>query len=177
MLERDPAQQGERFQNLLTFNLCGVFGTTLGGYASRLWLEPSIAPSGAPVRDGYGCELSLPVTLGASPSGIAQPDFIIKQLGPASFDHADNPSYLKAYLIGDVTRNLKSMRRKIEDQPSQVSAVMNYARYSNRHQYNPIALYVTLFGGDQRDAAKMVGRGLQSGVVPLITTLFPNRRG
>jgi hypothetical protein len=155
-----------------------TFGNTLG----NLWMQVPVSLTGQPVGNGFGCIVSLDPppkvpSLDSQGYGIKRPDFIIKQGGPASQDHASNNSYSKAYLIGDVTRSLDGVyKQKVKSKQGQ--AILNYARYSNNHQYNPIALYVTLFGGSQVSYEKAVKYGLETyHVVVLAAVILSNSKG
>lgn len=183
--ERVETQQGKNYERLLRDNLCEVLGGSFPSYISRLWIEPLISRFGEPVKDGLGaCGALMPPRRAPFPVNLrgyrpAKPDFIIKQLGPASFDHARNSQNPKADLIGDVARTLSTVVDKFSDnRRSQIPAIMNYARYGNNHQNQPIALFVTLFGGAQEDLARIVRDGItRYGVVPLVASLLPNRNG
>jgi RHS repeat-associated protein len=177
MVERDGGKQGNKWQNLLSLNLCETISSTASTYLSNLWMEPAVDPNnGNPVRDGYGCDVSI--GLGAEkpvPDGIARPDFIIKRLGPASFDHAKNSKYPKAYLIGDIAYQLKTVVKKTQSSKgkNQINAIINYAATINNHQTTPIGLYVTLYGGSQSDLEKVMRKGISRGVALLVASIYP----
>jgi len=56
---------------------------------------------------------------------------------------------------------------------------MNYARFKNRHQVVPIALYVTMIGGESAlSLHKVTKKAIQNhAVYPQFITLFPNVKG
>ena len=179
LLEKDTATQGSKYENMLTFNICEVVGGGFSQYLNYLWFEPSVEANGTPIRDGYGCELSLPVGLGPVSDGVAHPDYIIKSGGPATTDYAKRSVYQKAYLIGDVARTVGTVRNKVKSgkAANQTNAIINYAATPNNHQYTPIGLYITLFGGSQSDVAAIAKRGITKGVALLVAPLFPNQDG
>ena len=70
--------------------------------------------------------------------------------GSASQDHADNTKYDKAFIIGDFKRSVTT----IKPSGNQWKAIGNYAQYDEKHQYIPIALYITLRQGGRAGEAR-----------------------
>jgi RHS repeat-associated protein len=169
---------GNTWERILTDQICSVI---LGSYRSAirdLWIQPRVTNRGIPTADGYNCGgytrniVSRTIsTLGQGGSG-SQPDFLIKNGGPASQDPAQHPSsgFSKAFLIGDVKatwQTAANSKRKQKD------AILRYAKWSNGHQLIPAALYVTLIGGSESDHEKIVKDGIKEGVYVYLLTLFP----
>ena len=103
-----------------------------------------------------------------------RPDFIIKDGGPRTTDYARNPANSKAFLIGDVKLGGNTAARSINS--NQWNAIMNYAKYGNRHQYTPIALYITFWGATPENRAKVERAAWRNGVSATIVSILPGAR-
>jgi hypothetical protein len=172
---------GDTWERLLTDAVCDAI---LGSYRNQvkdLWVQSRVGTDGDPNRDGFNCgqftrtaRRRVISTRGQGGWGPS-PDFIIKNSlqggGPATEDYADNSRWKKAYLIGDIKLQWGTVANGIGE--NQWKAIIEYARYSNQHQYLPAALYVTLFGGSDSTHNRIVRAGLQRGVYVYLLTLLP----
>ena len=68
----------------------------------------------------------------------------------------------------------KTVVNSMKSKPNQFAAIMEYARYKNQHQVVPIALFVTLKGGEQHQLEEVTEKAIRKhNVVPQFLTLFP----
>jgi RHS repeat-associated protein len=174
---------GATWERLLTDALCG---TLLGNYrqfVSQLWLQARVTTDGTPTADGLNCgEVTYTprgrtiFTAGLYPPGTrgSKPDFIIKDGGPATTDFARTRTGRKAWLIGDVKANWNTVEDSFSK--NQGKAILSYAKYSNKHQVIPVALFVTAIGGTAQTERDIVRKALQRNVYAYTLTLFPNFR-
>jgi hypothetical protein len=98
-------------------------------------------------------------------------DFIIKNGGPRNTDHARSDRFPKAYLIGDIKLSGNALRNKIGS--SQWNAIMEYAKYGNRHQYTPVALFITFTSPTPRQIAKVEREAWRKGVSTSVISILP----
>jgi RHS repeat-associated protein len=175
IFEKVPILSGNKLENALTLNICGLIGGSYAQYLDALHFQVPVSRDGEPFGNGFGCSVSLippPKVRSKDLKGfsIKRPDFIIKQGLPKDTDMKP-----KAYLIGDVTRSLDGVYSKVTG--SQGEAILNYAKFSNNHQYTPVALFVTLFGGSQQTYEKTVKYGIERyGVVVLGAPLLASAK-
>jgi hypothetical protein len=104
------------------------------------------------------------------------PDFIIKTDGePESTDFAKGKGK-KSYLVGDFKFSWDRVESDSKNTKRQFSATMNYARFTNRHQVVPIALYIMMIGGQSTlGLHRVTKKAIQNhAVYPQFLTLFPN---
>jgi RHS repeat-associated protein len=173
---------GQIFEKLLTQAICDLLGRdAYSQYLDRLWLQAKVKVDGTPTANGLGCG-----TLEFTPSGVIktkglypkgakgkEPDFLIKEGGPYTTDPVIFPGqgYNKAFLIGDVKATWLTVLNGLSK--PQGRAILNYAKYSNRHQFVPIAMFVTAIGGSKASAEQIVKKGLEKNVYIYTLTLFP----
>ena len=174
--------QGGLFENVLEGLICQVLGSATTAYAQFLdymHYEAGIAANGTPVSNGrFKCDSSgnIQGPLTGKPNTRYYPDFIIKS-GDVAGDNSRRPP---AFLIGDFKRDVKS----IDVKENQFKAIMKYSRsvlsvpspkaMAPGYQYAPVALYVTLIGGNrQRMERNRIVEALTYGVVLKIISLRP----
>ncbi|NET91152.1 MAG: RHS repeat-associated core domain-containing protein, partial [Kamptonema sp. SIO1D9] len=162
---------GIKFEDIVVGAVCDVI---LGNYSSFLqhfWMQPRVSTRGNPVDDGFACGSNIPNSQWFFQNRLfnPRPDFIIKDGGPRTTDK--NP---KAYLIGDI----KLSGNAIVDSLSrgQWSAIMNYAKYGNRHQYTPVALYITFWAATASEQRTVEREAFSNGVSAAIISIMPNPR-
>ena len=147
---------------LIENSICSILNSS--SYKDHVWKDVKVSQSGEPLDNGYPCGQKAPFDLNDS-----KPDFIIKNGKPKTTDGKP-----KAYLIGDAklkTKNIKSGQKN----GKQFNAIINYADYDNKHQYVPIATYVTIFG-DEDNEKKLKKRALKQGVELFIIDFFPQSK-
>jgi hypothetical protein len=161
---------GQELEDIMTNTVCDVLGGTQ--YADYLWIQPRVAKDGNPVSDGYSCGDDIPNNWWFFTKKLFQPrpDFIIKEGGPATTDKKP-----RAYLIGDVKLSGNAIVSKIGS--GQWEAIMNYAKKENRHQYAPIALYMTFWGLTDRESKKLEESAIAKGVIARAVSVLDKARG
>ena len=170
---KEKGKTGTEFEKLLKGQFKDFIGDYFPEYLNSVWFEPEITTSGVPKSNGINLgQLSFDT---GNPS-LPNPDFVIKtDGGPASTDFAKGKGD-KSYLIGDFKISWQRARKDMKK--PQFSAMMNYAAYSNRHQVVPIALYVTMIGGNELELHKITKEAIQDhAVYPQFLTLFPGIKG
>jgi hypothetical protein len=176
----DPSvtgQAGAMWERMLTDAVCNTLLGDNQKYTQNLWIQPRVSTKGQPTRNGLNCGgYQYTKTGRVSSKGVGgtgpMPDFIIKEGGPSATDHATNSTYKKAYLIGDIKSTWETVGRAVGEK--QWDAITNYAKYSNRHQYVPTALYVTAIGGKESTHQKIVNEGLKNNVFVYLLTMIPD---
>jgi len=144
-------------------------------YLNAVWLEAEVSTGGTPQSDGISLQsFDLKSKNGKN---NPNPDFIIKTDGePESTDFAQRKGE-KLYLIGE----FKFSWNRVENdrKKSQFRSMMNYAKFSNRHQVVSIALYITMIGGEGTlGLHKVTKKAIENhAVYPQFLTLFPNVKG
>jgi RHS repeat-associated protein len=166
---------GPAWERLLKGEFKKIIEESFPEYLNAVWFEAEVSTDGTPQSDG----LSLQSFDLKSKNGKnnPNPDFIIKtDGGPNSTDFAQGKGE-KSYLIGDF--KLSWHRVEKDKNKAQFKAMMNYASFSNRHQVVPIALYITMIGGDSTlGLHKVTKKAIQEhAVYPQFLTLFPNIKG
>lgn len=72
------------------------------------------------------------------------------------------------YLIGDVKLAGKTVASSTNKK--QWKAIMSYAQYTNGHQYQPVALFVTFFAPTQAEYKKIRKKALPYKVHPAVAS-------
>nr|WP_242054671.1 putative Ig domain-containing protein [Nostoc sp. FACHB-190] len=159
---------GIEFENILTNAVCEVISGSFPQFTQNVWLQPRVSSLGKPIDDGFACGSEIPSNISQRYFELklfgSRPDFIIKSGGPRTTDK--NP---KAYLIGDVKLAGKTVASS--SYSNQWKAIMNYAKYENGHQYQPVALFVTFFAPTQAEYKKIQKRALPYRVNPVVAPL------
>jgi hypothetical protein len=168
---------GGAWENLLKGEFTKFIGEFFPEYLNAVWFEAEVSKNGAPQSDGINLsEVSVDLKSNNGQNN-PNPDFIIKtDGGPESTDFAQGKGK-KSYLVGDFKfswQRVESDRKK-----PQFEAMMNYARFINRHQVVPIALYITMIGGKGTLGLHRVTKeAIQNhAVYPQFLTLFPGIQG
>lgn len=149
------------WEDILVENtLCKIMG-------NHVWKDTKISQSGEPQSNGYPCGQTAPIDYKDS-----KPDFIIKKGKPKATDGKP-----KAYLIGDAKVNVGNLQfDKGAKNYNQFNAIMNYAKYSNDHQYVPIATYVSIYGVKPSKIKKFKKAAMKNyGVILEIIGFFPKK--
>ena len=174
----EKSQAGIEFENMIRGAVCNTILGSHQRYTNSLWLDPRIHTNGRPRSNGFNCGEDLPnsnfYTDISNKTGVrpdARPDFIIKNGGPKSTDHARNSRFPKSYLIGDIKLSGKALKRGIGQK--QWKAITQYARYGNRHQYTPISLFITFTAPTQSQQEKVEAAAWKSGVAVAIVPILP----
>ncbi|NJK64853.1 MAG: RHS repeat protein [Synechococcaceae cyanobacterium SM2_3_1] len=174
---------GDIWERYLTDAICNaIFSQQIIAYIQYFWVQPKVTVMGMPVANGFNCQqISYTLrrrvirTAGQGGGRASRPDFIIKQGPPADEDHRINRKYPKAYLIGDIKLSPGAIMSNSRSARNQRSAIRLYAKYTERHQYTPMSLYVTLI--NNKNVAMiyqdLIEESLRDGVYPFIAILIP----
>ncbi len=171
-----PINQGTQFEYELSLNICSLIFGDYSTVFDILWLQVPVDLQGNPRGNGFGCRVAKqdptifkPGNLGKAVKG---PDFLFKKGLPFSTDK--NP---KAYLIGEIGITVSRIWSKFRGRRPQAKAILNYAKYTNNHQYLPIALFVTFFGGEDNVEEKIEKEALRDyGVVAVVASVLDTPR-
>jgi RHS repeat-associated protein len=172
----DDGAAGKKFEDIIQDKICDMLAGSYQQYTKNLWLEPRVATSGTPESDGFNCGDTRTPTRGryaALPlrAKTPRPDFIFKEGGPRNTDYARNSKWKKSYLIGDIKITGNAMVDKIGS--TQWQAMMNYATVRNKHEYTPVALFVTFTAPTAGQRRKAEGEALRYGVLTPILSIIP----
>jgi RHS repeat-associated protein len=172
----DDGAAGKKFEDILQDKICDMIAGSYQQYFQNLWLEPRVATSGKPESDGFNCGDTRTPTRGQYASLPARaktprPDFIFKEGGPSSTDYTRSSRWKKAYLIGDIKITGNAMVEKIGS--TQWQSIMNYATIRNKHQYAPVALFVTFTAPTAGQRRKVEKEALSYGVLTPILSIIP----
>nr|WP_281261728.1 RHS repeat-associated core domain-containing protein [Aphanothece hegewaldii] len=165
---------GEQWEILLKGQFKDFIGNFFPEYLGSVWFEPEVSINGEPKSNGINF---VQLSINTGNPNLPNPDFIIKMDGgPESTDFAKGKGK-KSNLIGDFKFSWERVEGDLGK--AQFSAMMSYARYSSRHQVVPIALYVTMIGGESTlSLHKVTKKAIQEhAVYPQFLTLFPNIKG
>jgi len=167
---KQAQKAGDVWDKLLRGSFKDVIGESFPKFTKSIWLEPEVSVTGNPESNGFSIGEPEPTLFDPI---HPNPDFIIKNGGPESTDYAKGKGE-KSFMIGDFKLEWKTVANSMKSKPKQFAATMEYARYKNRHQTVPIALFVTIKGGEQYQIEKVIEKAIRKhGVVPQFLTLFP----
>jgi hypothetical protein len=181
----DFGKGGNVFEDALIKILCPILSSV---YPSWLWLEPRVSPKGMPDSDGFGCGVVDPDDLdnslglgrssarkGKNTKGYLRPDFIIKSDGgPYTTDHVlTSGKGSKSWLIGDMKIALRSAYSDVKKKDEQWMAMVNYAKFRNKHQFAGVGLYITYFDGPEHMEKYIRKTSLKRGVLMESISILP----
>jgi RHS repeat-associated protein len=177
---RNRSNAGFDFERIIQDKVCDTILGSFQQYSRSLWLEPRVSSTGTPESDGFNCgdprrpDNDFYFALGRR-TGIwtPRPDFIIKNGGPRTTDHARSSRFPKAYLIGDIKLTGNALYNKIGS--GQWNAIMGYAKYGNNHQYTPIALFITFTTPKDFQRKRVERKAWEQGVSAAIVSIIPTQ--
>jgi RHS repeat-associated protein len=166
-------QAGNEFEAIIEGAICNTILGSYQRYTKSLWIEPRVTTNGKPQSDGFNCGEERPDRTFYEGIGITdpRPDFIIKNGGPRTTDHARSTRYPKSYLIGDIKLSGKGVEHSMRR--DQWSSIMQYAKYGNNHQYTPISLFVTFSAPRQGESRRIERAAWRHGVSVAIVPIIP----
>jgi RHS repeat-associated protein len=169
----EKVQAGRKFEEILEDKVCDVILGSYQRYTRSLWLEPRVGLNGKPLSDGFNCGENRPDEDFFKSINVldARPDFIIKNGGPRSTDHARSRRFPKSYLVGDIKLTGKALARGIGQK--QWKSIMEYARYQNNHQYTPVTLFMTFMAPKEGERKKVEREAWKKGVSTAIISIVP----
>jgi hypothetical protein len=160
---------GLEFEKYLRRSVCSLLKDV---YPNNLWLEVQMEISGEPVDNGFNCNSLEELENKTWGKKIPRLDFVFKQGKPKDTDN--NPP---AYVVGDMKISVNAAydraklgNRKPEKEP-QWPAMVNYAK---NHQFVPIAVYMTFYGGTEGKINSIKKYGAKNGIILETVSIFPN---
>ncbi|MBE9118937.1 RHS repeat-associated core domain-containing protein [Lusitaniella coriacea LEGE 07157] len=154
---------GNVFEDLITKNICKVFGEAGSEILNHIYLEAGVKINGDPSANGFGCN-QLDLVDFIRKAGWAtdpRPDYIISPVKPK-----ENVSTKeKGWLIGDFKIAVRSIISEYSADPDQWLAM---TRYAKKHQTLPIVSFTTFYSGNRAMHERIARAALKQGVIVVI---------
>ncbi|MBD2468818.1 Ig-like domain-containing protein [Nostoc sp. FACHB-145] len=158
---------GLEFEKYLRRAVCGVLGEL---YPNALWLGVNLERNGEPLSNGFNCGNLNNLENTKIGGNISSLDFIFKQGEPQDTDKKP-----PAYVSGDIKISVQAAydraKRGNRGKEKQWDAMVGYAKY---HQFVPIAVYATFYGGPEGRIKSIKKFGAKNGIILETISILPN---
>ncbi|WP_206758544.1 putative Ig domain-containing protein [Nostoc punctiforme] len=158
---------GLEFEKYLRRAVCGVLGEL---YPNALWLGVDVERNGEPLNNGFNCGNLNNLENTKIGGNISSLDFIFKQGGPQDTDKKP-PAYVSGDMKISVQAAYDRAKRGNRGKEKQWDAMVGYAKY---HQFVPVAVYATFYGGPEGRIKSIKKYGAKNGIILETISILPN---